>query len=311
LDAVSDLSPKYMSLSEAIARYVADGMSVAMGTGMEAAIPFAAAHEIIRQQKRELTLIGPISDILFDQLIGAGCVRKVIAAWVGNVSEGSAYNLRRAVEDGVPHPLEVEDHTNFTIALSLHAGALGVPYLPARTALGSDLQQLNPQLRAIMCPYTGQRLVAVRAIEPDVAIVHVQRADESGNCHLWGNLGVTVDAVRASRAVIVTAEEIVPSDLILSDPNRTLIPGFLVAAVVKQPWGAHPSPVVGYYNRDNAYFREYHQHTKTRQGFLEWLQQWVLDVRDREQYLHRLGSERVQALRPKQHAFSVPVDFGY
>lgn len=300
-----------MTLSEAIEQYVPDGASIVMGTALEALIPFAAGHEIIRQRKRDLTLIGPISDILFDQLIGAGCVEKVIAAWVGNVSGGSAYNLRRAVEEGMPRPLEMEDHTNFTIALGLHAGALGVPYLPARTALGSDIQRGNDHLRSITCPYTGDRLIAVRAIEPDVAIVHVQRADEAGNCHLWGNLGVTIDAVRASRRVIVTAEEIVPTDVILSDPNRTLIPGFLVTAVVEQPWGAHPSPVVGYYNRDNDYFHEYHRETKTPEQFHRWLQRWVLGVKDRNHYLERLGRDRREALRPRRRAPSAPAEFGH
>lgn len=300
-----------MTLTEAIERFVPDGASIVMGTAMEALIPFAAGHEIIRQNKRDLTLIGPISDILFDQLIGAGCVKKVIAAWVGNVSGGSAYNLRRAVEEGTPQPLDMEDHTNFTIALGLHAAALGVPYLPARTALGSDIQRGNDHLRSTTCPYTGDRLIAVRAIEPDVAIVHVQRADEMGNCHLWGNLGVTIDAVRASRRVIVTAEEIVPADVILSDPNRTLIPGFLVTAVVEQPWGAHPSPVVGYYNRDNDYFHEYHRETKTREQFHRWLDHWVLGVRDRGHYLERLGPDRCAALRPRRKAPSAPAEFGY
>ncbi len=304
------MTSKLMSLSEAIGRYVADGMSLVMGTALEAAIPFAAGHEIIRQKKRDLTVIGPISDILFDQLIGAGCVRRVIAAWVGNVSEGSAYNLRRAVEEGVPHFVDVEDHTNFTIALGLHAAALGVPYLPTRTALGSDVAHGHPGLRPIRCPYTGEPLLAVRTISPDVAIIHVQRADEFGNCHLWGNLGVTLDAVRASRSVIVTAEEIVSADLIRSDPNRTLIPGFLVTAVVGEPWGAHPSPVVGYYHRDHAYFREYHERTRTREGFLAWLKEWVLSVPDRSHYLNRLGPERLRALRIAKSAPSVPADFG-
>jgi glutaconate CoA-transferase subunit A len=300
-----------MALGEAIDRYLADGMSVVMGTGLEGFIPFAAGHEIIRQGKRDLTLIGPISDILFDQLIGAGCVRKVIAAWVGNVSAGSAYNYRRAVEEGIPRPVEVEDHTNFTIALSLHAAALGIPFIPARTALGSDVQRRNANLLETSCPYTGEKLIAVRAIQPDVAIVHVQRADESGNCHLWGNLGVTIDAVRASRAVIVTAEEIVPSDVILSDPNRTVIPGTFVTAVVHEPWGAHPSPVVGFYNRDSDFFHEYHRQTVTREKFLEWLNEWVLGVKNRDAYLEQLGQRRLQSLRPKKSARSVPVEFGY
>lgn len=305
------MKTKVVSLSEAIRRYVSDGQSLVLGTGLEGFVPFAAGYEIIRQGKRNLCLVGPISDILFDLLIGAGCVSKVVAAWVGNVSAGLGYNFRRAVEESTPHPLEVENHSNFTIALGLHAAALGIPFIPARTGLGTDLQRQNPHLQEMSCPYTGERLVAVRAITPDVAIVHVQRADGEGNCHLWGNLGVTLDAVRASRTVIVTTEEIVSSDVILSDPNRTLIPGIFVTAIALAPWGAHPSPVVGYYNRDHEFFHDYHEQTRTREQFLDWLREWVLQPADHEAYLRKLGTQRLNGLRPKRTAPSVPVSFGY
>lgn len=305
------MKTKVMSLAEAITRYVPDGSSIVLGTGLEGFIPFGAGYEMVRRGKRHLCLIGPISDILFDLLIGAGCVRKVVAAWVGNVSAGLGYNFRRAVEESNPHPLEVEDHSNFTIALGLHAGALGIPFIPARTALGTDLQRRNPHLQEMTCPYTGERLVAVRAIRPDVAIVHVQRADGEGNCHLWGNLGITLDAVRASRTVIVTTEEIVSSDVIRSDPNRTVIPGIFVSAVVALPWGAHPSPVVGYYNRDHSFFHQYHNHTKTREQFLGWLDEWVIQVENHEGYLKKLGESRLSGLRPRRTAPSVAADFGY
>src|SRR3972149_415347 len=197
---------KLMSLGEAIAEFVPDGSSVVIGAGLESCIPFAAGHEIIRQRKRHLTLVGPISDILFDQLIGAGGVAAVRAAWVGNVITGSGYNFRRAVEGG---DIEVEDHSNLTLALALRAGAMGVPFLPTRTALGSDLFKTNPSLKTISCPFTGDTLTAVAAIVPDVTIVHVQRADEYGNAHAWGNLGVTREACLASQHVVVTAGEIV------------------------------------------------------------------------------------------------------
>lgn len=305
------MKTKVLSLDEAIARYVTDGCSIVLATGLEGFIPFGAGYEIIRQGKRNLCLIGPISDILFDILIGAGCVTKVVAAWVGNVSAGLGHNFRRAVEANIPHPLEVEDHSNFTVALGLHAGALGIPFMPARTTLGTDLQRRNPHLQEMTCPYTGERLVAVRAIRPDVAIVHVQRADGEGNCHLWGNLGITLDAVRASRTVIITAEEIVSSDVILSDPNRTLIPGIFVSAVVALPWGAHPSPVVGYYNRDHNFFHHYHEQTRRRENFLSWLNEWVVQVKNHEGYLKKLGEARLNSLRPQRAAPSVPADFGY
>src|SRR5574341_274109 len=214
-------SSKLLSLSEAVSRFVPDGSVVALGTALEALIPFAAGREIIRQRKRDLTLVGPISDILFDQLIGAGCVRRVRAAWVGNVITGSGYNFRRAVESG---SIEVEDHSNLTLALALRAGAMGVPFMPTRTALGSDLFKTNPSLKTVACPFTGETLAAVAAIVPDVAIIHVQRADEYGNAHSWGNLGVTREACLASRHVILTAEEIVSPDVISSDPNRVVTP---------------------------------------------------------------------------------------
>ncbi len=302
---------KRMTLAEAIARFVPDGASVVMGAQMEQMIPFAAGHELIRQRRRELTLIGPISDALFDQLIGAGCVARVLAAWVGNVSEGLGYCLRRAIERGLPRPVEMVDFSNFTLALALHAAALGVPFLPARTALGSDLLHHNPYLKVMECPFEHRPLVAVQALHPDVAIVHVQRADVAGNAHLWGGLGVAVDAARAARAVIVIAEEIVPAEVIASDPNRTLIPGILVHAVVHEPWGAHPSPVQGYYGRDHQFFAEYYRASRYEGTFQRWLEQWVFAPGGRTDYLDRLGAGRLASLTVAQHAYSAPADFGW
>jgi glutaconate CoA-transferase subunit A len=320
---------KLISMREAIAEFVPDGASVALGLQMEQMIPFAAGHEIIRQKKRGLTLIGPISDILFDQMIAAGCVERVIAAWVGNVMMGSAYNFRRAVEqDG----LKVVNMSNFTLALALQAAAMGVPFLPTRTALGSDVARDNAFFTEIDSPFgdtqsgepaagadgrgrrspRGQdKLHAVRALTPDVAIVHLQRADHEGNAHCWGNFGVMIDAVRAAQRVIVVAEEIVDAEVISSDPNRTVIPGFLVHAVVECRYGAHPSPVQGYYSRDNAFFRQYHEQTKTKGDSEAWLQRWVYGVGDRRAYTNQLGGCRVEELGVKQHAYAAQTDFGY
>ena len=266
---------KLMSLSKAISRLVAPGMSIALGTSLEGLIPFAAGHEIIRQGFRDLTLIGPISDMLFDQLIGGGCVSRIQAAWVGNVSTGIGYHLRRAVESGKPQPLEMEDHSNFTIALALQAAALGVPYLPARTLLGSDIIRNNPAFKVGPCPFTGDPLLQVRAIVPDLAVIHVQRADPQGNAHLWGNMGVSTAAAKAAKAVLVTAEEIVAPEVIRSDPNRTILPGFIVSAVVEEPWGAHPSAVQGYYGHDDPVYVEYARATRTEAGSRGWFQEWV------------------------------------
>ena len=260
---------KLLTMREAIADLVPDGASVALGLQMEQMIPFAAGHEIIRQKKRGLTLIGPISDILFDQIIAAGCVEQVIAAWVGNVMMGSAYNFRRAAEQ---NEIKVVNLTNFTVALALQAGAIGVPFLPTRTALGSDVAKGNEFFYQMFSPFEPKEcLHVVRALNPDVTIVHVQRADREGNAHCWGNFGVMIEGVRAAKRVIVVAEEIVEPEVIASDPNRTVIPGFMVNAVVGCPYGAHPSPVQGFYKRDDAFFRQYHEQTKTKADSDAWL----------------------------------------
>jgi len=300
---------KLLSMRDAISENVRDGASVALGLQMEQMIPFAAGHEIIRQKKRGLTLIGPISDILFDQLIAAGCAAQVIAAWVGNVMMGSAYNFRRAVEHD---ELKIFNMTNFTVALALQAGAMGVPFLPTRTALGSDVPKGSHFFYQIFSPFTPKEpLWAVRAVNPDVSIVHVQRSDAEGNSHCWGNFGVMLEGIRAAKRVVVIAEEIVEPEVIASDPNRTVIPGFMVSAVVHCPYGAHPSPVQGYHNRDDAFFRQYHQQTKTKPDSDAWLERWIYSVSDRRAYMNQLGACRVEELAVKQHAYAAPTDYGY
>jgi glutaconate CoA-transferase subunit A len=294
---------KLLPLDEAVDRFVPDGASVVMGTALESLIPFAAAHTLIRHQRRDLELIGPISDMLFDQLIGAGCARRITAAWVGNVSAGLGHNYRRAVEHGIPSPIEIEEHSNFSVALGLQAAAMGLPYLPTRTLLGSDLLARNPRLKA-----AEGGLLHVQAIQPDAAILHVQRADVEGHAHCWGNLGITREAGLAARHVILVAEEIVAPEVILSDPNRILLPPYRVSAVAHVPGGAHPSPVQGYYGRDHASFSEYHRATREREGYVEWVRSWVLDVPDRAAYLARLGA-RFGALKPTERRLAAPVDY--
>jgi len=253
---------KVRSLHDAIATDIQDGMSVAMGCALESLIPFAASYEIIRQKKRNLTLIGPISDMQFDQLIGAGCVRKIVASWVGNVAAGLGHNYRRAVEAGIPQPIEIEEHSNFTIGLGLQAGASGLPFIPTKTVKGSDFRR-GSQFASVRCPFTNEELLAVRAIRPDVAVLHVQRADTEGNAHAWGNFGVMREAAFAANKVILTCEELVDHDVILSDPNRNIIPGFLVSSVVHEPFGSHPSPTQGYARCDDAFYFEYHKATRS------------------------------------------------
>jgi glutaconate CoA-transferase subunit A len=300
---------KVLTLAEALRRHVPDGATVVLGTALECLIPFAAAHELIRQRRRELTLVGPISDICFEQLIAAGCVRRIVAAWVGNVQHGAAYAFRRALEQGIPCPLEIEDHSNFSIALALEAAAQGVPYLPTRSLLGSDLLSTGSRARVAPCPFTGVPLVLVPALAPDVAILHVQRADAAGNCHAWGPTGVSAAAGKASRAVIVVTEELVDPAVIRSDPNRTLLPGFLVTAVVHQPWGAHPSPVQGHYNRDHPVYADWHARSASAEGAVAWLDEWVRGPRDHSAYLAKLGQARLDRLRPGAAKLAEPVDY--
>jgi glutaconate CoA-transferase, subunit A len=295
------MSRKVMTMAEAVDRFVPDGAAVALGLALEPLIPFAAGHEIIRRRRRDLELIGPISDSLFDQLIGAGSVRRVTAAWVGNVSEGLGHCYRRACEDGAPRALEVRDHSNFSISLALWAAAWNVPSLPARTLLGSDILKTNQGLLEL------DGLVHVDAVRPDVAIVHVQRADEHGRAHAWGPLGLIEEAGLAARQIVLSCEELVSPEVILSDPNRILFPETKVVAVVPEPGGAHPSPVQGHFKRDHAFFRDYAERSRTSEGFQAWLEEWVLRLPDRAAYMARLDAEPLRVRRPR---LSVPVDYG-
>jgi glutaconate CoA-transferase subunit A len=306
-----DLGNKIFSMKEAVSQFIEDGDSIVMGTALEAAIPFALGHEIIRQGKKDLTLIGPISDMLFDQMIGSGGVKKVVAAWVGNVIMGVGYNMRRTVEEGVPRKIDIEDYTNLTMSLALHAGALGIPFIPTKSLLGTGMMSGGQSFMEMGCPYTKEKLALVPALKPKIAVVQGQRADEEGNTHFWSGSGVTKEAALAAQRVIVVVEEIVSKRVIQRDPNRTLIPGFLVSAVVPEPWGAHPSPMQGYYNRDHEKYMTYHQESRKREGYLRWLEKWVLGVKNRGEYLNLLGEEKIKSLLVKRHRRSLPVDYGY
>ncbi|TMA91082.1 MAG: CoA transferase subunit A [Deltaproteobacteria bacterium] len=301
---------KLRLLHDAIALDVEDGMSLAIGCGLESLIPFAASHEIMRQKRQDLTLICPISDMQFDQLIGAGCVKKIIASWVGNVAAGLGHNYRRAAESGIPHSIVIEEHSNFTIGQGLQAAAMGLPFLPTRTVQGSEFRT-SDQFQSIRCPFTDEELVAVRAIRPDVTILHVQRADAQGNAHVWGNFGVMREAALAAKKVILTCEEVVDHEVILSDPNRTVIPGFVVSSVVHEPFGSFPSPTQGYVRRDDDFYFEYHKATRTRDGFEQWLKKWVFGVEDHRGFLNLLGKERVENLKAEGGLFAPAVSFNY
>jgi glutaconate CoA-transferase subunit A len=290
-----------MTMADAVREHVADGARIALGCALEPAIPFAFGHELIRQGKRELRLVGPISDIAFDQLIGAGCVAEVDAAWVGNVSAGLAHCYRRAMEHGIPRRIAVRDHSNFSMAQSLLAGALGAPYIPTRTLLGSDLARANGTFREATSPFDGSKVLLIPPIEPDVTVIAVQRCDEDGNAQMWGPRGVSEEAALAATAVIVVADELVDRDVVRRDPDRTLFPAWKVVAVVVEPGACHPSPLQDRYARDHEFFHEYHRATRTLEGYDAWVAEWVTGVPDRTAYLAKLG-DRWEALRASEMA---------
>lgn len=280
---------KVVSMAEAVRRHVPDGASVALGLALEPAIPFALVHELVRAKRRDLRLIGPISDMAFDILIGAGCVAEIDAAWVGNVSAGLAHSYRRAMEKGTPRRIVVRDHSNFSIGLALLAGALGSPYIPMRSLLGTDLVRSNGTFREAPSPFDGTPTLLVPAIEPDVAVLAAQRTDEDGNAQLWGPWGVSQEASLAAKTVIVVADELVDRSAVRADPNRTVAPAFKVAAVVVQPGACHPSALQDRYGRDHAFFHAYHDATRTVEGYEAWTKEWILDLPDHDAYLAKLG----------------------
>ncbi len=299
---------KVMAMVEAIGRFVHDGDMVVM-EGFTHLIPFAAGHEIIRQKRRHLTLARLTPDLIYDQMIAAGCAQKAIFSWAGNPGVGPLHAFRRAVEQGIPRPLALEEYSHFGMVLRLQAGASRLPFLPTRNYVGSDLPGANPNIRPVTCPYSGERLFAVPALEPDVAILHAQRADDDGNTQIWGLTGVQKEAAFAAKRVIVVVEEIVPNEVIRRDPNRTVIPGFIVSAVVEEPFGAHPSYVQGYYDRDNPFYLEYDQISREPARLEAYFDEWVYGVPNREAYRAKLG-ERANALRAHP-ALCEPVNYGF
>lgn len=299
---------KLVPMRDAVAELVRDGDVVAI-EGFTHLICFAAAHEIIRQGRSDLTLCRLTPDLIYDQMIGAGCARKLVFSWAGNPGAGPLYAFRRAVEEGVPRPLELEEYTHFMMTARLMAGAARLPFMPLRGQGGSDLPRVNRRIRSVTCPFTGEELTAVPALEPDVAVVHVQRADAAGNAQVWGVLGVQKETAFAARRVLVVAEEIVDESVIRADPNRTLIPGLLVDAVVHEPWGCHPSFVQGYYDRDNDFYVDWRAARKEPADFRRYLDEWVYGVRDRAEYVERMGPA-LQRLRAADRPCA-PVNYGY
>ncbi len=304
------MQDKLHTLKDAVAWHVPDGSSVVLGAVLEPDIPFAATHEIIRQGKKGLNVIAPISDASTDMLIGAGCVDQVTGAWVGNVSGGLAHNYRRAMENPDTPALKVNDNSNFSIGMGLMAGAYGMPYAPMRSILGSDITKSNTKFMRSENPFSAENepIILVPPIIPDVAILVVQRADAAGNNHHWGTRGVAQEAALAAEKVILIANEIVETDVILSDPSRVLVPGYLVTAVCHVPGAVHPAPQIGCWKRDNGFFGDYHSQSRTPEGFQKWLDEWVFGVVDHAGYCEKLGS-RMDDLRITGSALAAPANF--
>ena len=305
------MAEKIVSMREAVSRFVPDGAVVAI-EGFTAFICFSAAHEIIRQGKKDLTLCRMTPDLIYDQMIAAGCAGKLVFSYLGNPGVGSLNCIRRAVEKGEPVPLEIEEYSHFGMVGRYLAGAARLPFYPLRSYFGADLADANLLIRFIEDPYGGGPVAVVPALNPDVAIIHAQRCDALGNIQLWGLVGMQKEAAFSARHVIVVVEEIVDEAVIRSDPNRTLIPHMIVDAVVHQPRGAHPSYVQGYYDRDNRFYLAWDKISRDAELVTAWLDEWVHGVADWDGYLAKLAADEPDIwtrLAPGE-ALSQPVNYG-
>lgn len=299
---------KVTTMRDAVATYVHDGDMVSI-EGFTASICFAAAHEIIRQGRRDLILCRMTPDLIYDQMVAAGCARKLVFSYLGNPGVGPLHCVRRAVEKGIPAPLELEEYSHFGMVGRYLAGAYRLPFFPLRSYVGSDLPKVNPLIRFVESPYGDGPIAAVPPLNPDVAIIHAQRADQEGNTQLWGLLGVQKEAAFAAKHVVVVVEEIVDGAVIRTDPNRTLIPALVVDAVVREPYGAHPSYVQGYYDRDNDFYLRWDEISRDEAAARAWLEEWVWGVRDRAEYVEKMGHQCWERLAPGE-AWSNPVNYG-
>jgi glutaconate CoA-transferase, subunit A len=277
----------WMTLSDAIAAFVQDGSFIAL-EGFTHLIPFAAGHEIIRQGRRNLSLVRMTPDLIYDQMIGAGCASSLMFSWGGNPGVGSLHRFRDAVEHGWPVPLAIEERSHSDLSNAWVAGAANLPFAVLRGYTGSDLPRVNPHIRTIACPFTGEALAATPAVRPDVTVIHAQKADGKGNVLLWGILGVQKEAVLAATRAIVTVEERV--DSLEAPPNACLLPNWVIDAVCLVPRGATPSYAYGYYKRDNAFYRRWDGISRDRETFRAWVQEHILNTADFEDYL-RVAAE--------------------
>jgi glutaconate CoA-transferase subunit A len=302
---------KVTTMRDAIALNVHDGDVVAI-EGFTAFICFAAAHEIVRQGLCELTLCRMTPDLIYDQMTAAGCVHKIVFSYLGNPGVGALHCIRRAVEKGVPRPLEVEEYSHFGMVGRYMAGAARLPFFPLRSYLGADQPKVNPRIRFLESPYGDGAVAVLPPLNPDVAIIHAQRADPNGNTQIWGLLGVQKEVAFAAERVIVVVEEIVDEAVIRSDPNRTVIPGLVVDAVVHEAFGAHPSYAQGYYDRDNQFYLEWDRISRDEAATRAWLEEWVHGVEDRAGYCAKLEAREPgiwRRLAPGE-ALSQPINYG-
>ncbi|MEU9705573.1 CoA-transferase [Streptomyces sp. NPDC047981] len=299
---------KRATLADAIARHVRNGQTVAI-EGFGHLVPTAAAHEIIRQGFTGLTLARMSCDPLVDQLLAAGCVPRLISSFVGNSSAGSLHELRRRIELRDPEPLELEEYSMGGMIARYTAGAAKLPFAPIRSFTGSDLVELNPMIRSVTDPYGGGEIHVVPALNPDVTIIHAQRADRAGNIQAWGMLGVHQEAAFAGRSVIATVEEIVDDSVVRSDPNRTIVPSHVVDAVVLCPRGAHPTAVQGYYDRDDRFHREWSERARDAAALRRWIDRHIRGTDDHEGFMASLGPDHWQALEVGTQ-LSAPVNYG-
>ncbi|HEV3496028.1 MAG TPA: CoA-transferase [Actinomycetes bacterium] len=299
---------KVATMRDAVAELVRDGDTLAI-EGFTHLISFAAGHEVIRQGKRDLTLCRLTPDVVYDQMIGAGVARKLVFSWMGNPGVGSLHAIRRRVEHHDPAPLELEEYSHFGMVGRYTAGAMNLPFFPLRSYFETDLPRVNPLIRPLPSPFGDETVYAVPPLNPDVAIVHAQRADAAGDTQVWGLLGCQKEAAFAAERVIVVVEELVDAEVVRADPNRTLIPGIKVDAVVVCPRGAHPSYAQGYYDRDNRFYLEWDRISRDPETLEAWLDEWVHGTTDHAEYVEKLGAERWAELTPAP-APSGSVDYG-
>lgn len=301
------LMSKVTSMHDAIRDLVHDRDTVAI-EGFTHLICFAAAHEIIRQRKQDLTLCRLTPDMVYDQMIAAGVCKKLVFSYAGNPGVGSLQAFRRAVEKSEPRAIELDEFSHFGLVARYLAGAARLPFYPLNSYAGSDLPKVNSQIREMQSPFGDEKIFVVPPLNPDVAILHAQRADENGNTQIWGLTGVQKEAAFASKRVIVVVEELVSADVIRADPNRTVIPGLIVNAVVVEPYGAHPSYVQGKYDRDNAFYVEWDTISREASTLNAWLDEWVYGLNSRGEYVEKMR-ERLESLKPGD-AFAEPINYG-